>query len=97
MSLRAQLWARKKFLSLVLATLNILAFLFHTVLEMVDETFQELRSKLPSRKTFFDHIRALTCYVCFASWKDMLIFMLKGLEERHCPPPPGVCYVADTS
>ena len=87
----------KTFLSMVLATLNILAFLFHTVLEMIDETFQELRSKLPSRKTFFDHIRALTCYVCFASWKDMLIFMLSGLEERHCPPPPGVCYVADTS
>jgi len=70
----------KKNLSSVLATLILLAFLFHTVLEYSDKCYQLLRSALPTRKTFFDDIRALTRYMCFENWQQMLEFMLKGLE-----------------
>jgi len=70
----------KKNLSSVLATLILLAFLFHTVLEHIDKCYQLLRAELPSRKTFFDDIRALTRYICFESWQQMLEFMLQGLE-----------------
>jgi hypothetical protein len=70
----------KKNLSSVLASLILLAFLFHTVLEHIDKFYQLLRSELPSRKTFFDDIRALTRYLCFESWQQMLEFMLQGLE-----------------
>lgn len=70
----------KKYLSQVLLTLNILAFLFHTVLEMVDQNYKLLRSELPTRKTFFDDIRALTRYIYFQNWKSLLVFMIKGLE-----------------
>lgn len=70
----------KKNLSSLLATLNILAFLFHTLLDMTDEKYRLLREKLPTRKTFFDDIRALTRYMCFDSWDDLLIFMMRGLE-----------------
>ena len=69
-----------KNLSSVLATLILLAFLFHTVLEHVDKCYQLLRSALSSREMFFDDIRALTRYICFESWQLMLEFMLKGLE-----------------
>ena len=70
----------KKHLSNLLLTLNLLAFLFHTVLEMFDETYKLIRDDLPTRKTFFDDIRALTRYMCFDSWKSMLAFMARGLE-----------------
>jgi hypothetical protein len=70
----------KKNLSSVLATLILLAFLFHTVLEYIDKCYQLLRDELPSRKMFFDDIRALTRYICFESWQQMLEFMLQGLE-----------------
>jgi len=70
----------KKHLSSLLASFIILAFLFHTVLELVDEKYQLIRRKLPTRKTFFDDIRALTRYLCFDSWDMLLRFMMRGLE-----------------
>jgi len=70
----------KKYLASLLLTLNILAFLFHTVLGMMDEKYQLIRDNLPTRKTFFDDIRALTRYICFDSWDEMLTFMIRGLE-----------------
>lgn len=70
----------KQYLSFVLATLIILAFLFHTVLGWFDKYYQLLREALPSRKTFFDDIRALTRYLCFDHWQGLLKFMLRGLK-----------------
>lgn len=72
-------------LSTVLVTLNILAFLIHTLMEFIDEKYRLLRDSLPTRKTFFDDIRALTRYMCFGSWDDMMDFMLKGLEIEMPP------------
>ncbi len=70
----------KKHLSSLLLTVNLLAFLFHTVLEMMDTKYKQIREDLPTRKTFFDDLRALTRYICFDSWDAMLTFMAKGLE-----------------
>jgi len=70
----------KKHLSALLATFNLLAFLLHTVQDLVDQKYQVLRANLPTRKTFFDDIRALTRYLCFESYEAMLDFMLRGLE-----------------
>ena len=69
-----------KNLSATLFTFNLLAFLFHTILEMKDTKYRMLREKLPTRKTFFDHVRALTTYICFDSWSAILSFMMRGLE-----------------
>jgi hypothetical protein len=70
----------KQHLSTMLATLNLLAFLFHTVLGMSDAKYQLIRQKLPTRQTFFDDIRALTRYHCFENWDGLLIFMMRGLK-----------------
>lgn len=70
----------KQYLASFLATLNILSLLFHTALELLDEKYQRLRSHLPTRKTFFDDLRALTRYLYFESWDCLLTFMLDGLE-----------------
>ena len=70
----------KQHLSTLLATLNLLAFLFHTVLDMSDVKYQLIRQKLPARTTFFDDIRALTRYIYFEDWDSLLAFMIRGLK-----------------
>jgi hypothetical protein len=72
-------------LASVLATLNILSFLFHTVLDLLDQKYKLLRAHLPTRKTFFEDLRALTRYMYFDSWDHLLTFMLQGLE-LEIPP-----------
>jgi hypothetical protein len=70
----------KRHLASFLATLNILSLLFHTLLELLDQKYKLLRAHLPTRKTFFDDLRALTRYLYFDSWEHLLTFMLAGLE-----------------
>ena len=72
----------EKNLSILLATFIILAFLFHTVLEFMEDRYRLIREKISARKTFFEHIRALTCYICFNSWDHMLDFMMDGLKLK---------------
>ena len=70
----------------VLATLNMLAFLIHTIQEMVEPAYQRLRQALGTRKTFFNDLRALTRYMVFDSWDDLFLFMEQGLEIAQKPP-----------
>ena len=70
----------KEHLSSVLTTLNLLAFLFHTFLSFTDTNYQLIRATLPSRKTFFDDLRALTRYFLFSNWDGLMDFMMQGLE-----------------
>lgn len=67
------------YLSSTLATLIILAFLLHTVLGFYDVYYQTLKDFLP-RETLFNDIRALTRYMPFDNWENLLRFMIKGLE-----------------
>ncbi len=79
----------EKNLAALFATYNILAFLFHTILEIVDEKYEEIRQILPSRKTFFNDVRALTRYIYFDGWQALMWFMIKGLKEKlHQLPLP---------
>ena len=70
----------KEHLASLLATLNILAFLFHSFLTFCDEAYRLIRAYLPTRKTFFEHVRTLTHYILFQSWNQMMDFMMRGLE-----------------
>ncbi len=72
-------------LASLLVTLNLLSFLFHTVLDLLDQKYKLLRAHLPTRKTFFEDLRALTRYMYFDSWDHLLTFMLQGLE-LEIPP-----------
>jgi hypothetical protein len=77
----------KEHLSSLLAAFNLLAFLFHTVLEIVDEKYALIRRKLVKRMTFFKHLQVLTCYWYFENWDVMMLFMIEGLELEV--PDPG--------
>lgn len=70
----------QKYLSTVLVTLALLAFLCHTVLQLVDRPYQRLRAELATRRTFFDDLRALTRYLFFESWDHLVTFMIAGLD-----------------
>lgn len=87
----------KKNLSALLMTFNLLAFLFHTVLDLMDEKYKLIRKTLPTRKTFFQDIRALTRYICFDSWNQLMIFMLRGLKLKIPLEPEPESEVFDTS
>jgi hypothetical protein len=76
----------RKHLSSLLASLIILAFLTHTVLEWMDGKYQLLRKKLPSRKRLFNDIRTLTSYLCFETWEALMDFMLQSFDPT--PPKP---------
>ena len=59
-----------------LLTLNLLAFLFHTVLHLVDTSYQQIRQQRGTRKGFFQDILTLTKYLLFSSWQHLIDFML---------------------
>ena len=72
----------KQYLAAVLLSLNLLAFLFHTVLEWSDDTYALLRRVLVKRQTFFDDLRALTRYIVFENWDHLLTVMRQGLQRQ---------------
>jgi hypothetical protein len=73
----------QQFLSALLATPILLAYLVHTLLDLMDDKFCLLRQKLPSRKRLFDDMKALTTYLCFDSWEHLLYFMLKRWSHNQ--------------
>jgi hypothetical protein len=69
-----------EYLSEILFTFNLLAFLYHTILNLSDESYQAIRKELGTRKTFFQHVRTLTYYQYFENWQTLMEFMVVGLE-----------------
>jgi len=67
-------------LAAFLLTLILLAFLCHTLLDLLNTQYQLLRQALAARRTFFDDLRALTRYWVFDSWEQLFEFMIRGLE-----------------
>ncbi len=70
----------KQHLANLLLSMNLLSFLFHTILEFADARYRLIRQTLARRTTFFEDVRALTRYLCFENWTAMLQFMIAGLK-----------------
>jgi hypothetical protein len=70
----------KKHLSSLLATMNLLAFGLHTLLELTDESYRLIRGAVGARRKFFQHLEALTTYLFFETWERLMDFMMRGLE-----------------
>ena len=69
----------KEHLSGFLFTLNILAFLFHTVLEFLDENYAKAREKSPIAE-FFKETEVLTKHFYFDSWDNLMLFMIRDRD-----------------
>jgi hypothetical protein len=79
----------QQYLALVLSMLNLLAFLFHTTLDLCDAAYRRVRTELAARQTFFHDVQALTRYLYFDSWQALLNFMFTRLElDTDSPSPP---------
>ncbi len=77
------------YLAMVLVMLNLLAFLFHTVLDLCDEEYRRVRAELATRQTFFNDLQALTRYLYFDNWQVLINFMFTRLElDAAAPSPP---------
>ena len=72
----------QKFLAMTLAALNLLAFAWHTVLELLEPPWQAARAAAVKRTSFFAHVLMLTAYVIFPSWK----VFLQSLATFTIPP-----------
>ena len=70
----------QKHLATTLLTLNLLAFLPHTIAQVADELYQQIRQALGPRRTFFNDVRALMRYLIFSDWQALLQFMFVQLE-----------------
>ena len=75
-----------QYLAQVFLVLNLLAFLLHTALHLVDEIYQYLRQALHKRVIFFDDIRALCRYNLFQDWEALWLFMIRALGDDDLPP-----------
>jgi len=76
----------EKYLVNFLNTLMLLAFLFHTLLDLFYAPFIFLRGKF-TRQAFFHAIRALTQLFYCSSWEHLFAAMRYGLE-KGLPLPP---------
>ncbi len=72
----------KENLAATLVTLNLLAFAFHTVCDIADELWRAARQKLGPRYNFFNKLAAITIYLIFPSWDDLLLTL------AFAKPPP---------
>ena len=70
-------------LSATLLTLNLLAFLFHTVLHLVDIAYQKIRQQRGTRQGFFQDILSLTKYLLFEGWQALIDFMLADSPPKR--------------
>ncbi len=71
-------------LSEILLSLNLLAFLFHNVLDIVNKLYQRTRKVLGTRQTFFNDIKALLRYLYFETWQDLFLFITSE-DDRKSP------------
>ena len=58
----------KKFLAAMLAALNLLAFAWHNVLDVLGSSWKAAREAVGKRTTFFQEMLTLTKFVVFPSW-----------------------------
>jgi hypothetical protein len=74
----------KENLSAVLATLNLLAFAFHTVAELTHDLWRRAMKEAGARVRFFSRLREITAFLVFPSWLNLL----KTLAFETPPPVP---------
>jgi len=70
----------KQYLSMFLATLNIIAFLFHSVLELYNHIYQKIRKNVGTKVGLFEYFRQVLMHFIFNSWKHLMEYIIKNLK-----------------
>ena len=69
-------------LAMTLAALNMLAFAWHTVLDLLEPPWRKARKAAEKRTSFFAYLVTLTTFVVFPAWSDLL----EALATFTIPP-----------
>jgi hypothetical protein len=72
----------KEHLAALLATMNLIAFAMHTVADLVDGAWRAARAAVGARKRFFEDLRAITTYLVFPTWGELV----ETLRTGRVPP-----------
>jgi hypothetical protein len=75
----------EKFLSSLLVSLMLMAFLLHALLDLVHAPFHRLRTVLPSRREVFTDLRALLRYLPVETLSHLFAFMVSQLDRDYAP------------
>jgi hypothetical protein len=67
---------------MTLAALNMLAFAWHTILDLLEPPWRRAREASEKRKTFFNDLAAITSFAIFPAWSDLL----EALATFTVPP-----------
>jgi hypothetical protein len=72
----------EEYLAMTLAALNMLAFAWHTVLDLLEPPWRKARQAAEKRTSFFAYLATLTSFVVFPAWSDLL----EALATFTIPP-----------
>jgi hypothetical protein len=70
------------YLAMTLAALNMLAFAWHTVLDLLEPPWRKAREAAEKRMSFFAYLATLTSFVVFPTWSDLF----EALTTFTIPP-----------
>jgi hypothetical protein len=72
----------ESYLAMTLAALNLLAFAWHTVLDLLEPPWRKAREAAEKRMSFFAYLATLTSLAVFPAWSDLL----QALATFTIPP-----------
>jgi hypothetical protein len=72
----------ENYLAMTLAALNMLAFAWHTVLDLLEPPWRKAREAAQKRTSFFASLATLTSFVVFPAWSDLF----EALTTFTIPP-----------
>jgi hypothetical protein len=72
----------ESYLAMTLAALNLLAFAWHTVLDLLEPPWRKAREAAEKRMSFFAYLATLTSLAIFPAWSDLL----QALTSFTIPP-----------
>jgi len=72
----------EQYLAMTLAALNLLAFSWHTVLDLMEPPWRRAREAAEKRKSFFNYLATVTSFAVFPAWSDLL----EALATFTIPP-----------
>ena len=72
----------EKFLAMTLAAMNLLAFAWHTVLDILEPPWIAAREAAAKRTSFFEYLATITAFAVFPSWQ----VLLESLTTFTIPP-----------
>jgi hypothetical protein len=72
----------EQYLAMTLAALNMLAFSWHTLLDLLEPPWKKAREAAEKRTSFFAYVGTLTSFVVFPSWSELL----EALATFTIPP-----------